>query len=240
MKKEKINELLNEYRKTFSVDEEKDLKKFNSSERLIYIPKSINKKLVISGITFILVIALFFAVFYPIIIRNTTGDLPSPSSTSSPSASPTNSPNNNEPRYFDTGDLKYRTIDSIDIFNTENNCNVRKISIIEYMGLLIQSMILKEDDTVIGVRQNMSVWNEHIKDIRLKAYINNYDDESLNFHTLPYEVSWDSIDIRYNIVFDIYIYIYDIQFKQDGIIYKIEVECYDEIDINVLLNEILG
>jgi hypothetical protein len=185
--KEKTDRILNEYRKILSVDEEKDLKKFNSSERLIYIPKSINKKLVISGITFIMVIALFFAVFYPIIMRNHSSTIPTetptanPTDTSSPTVSPSESPDDGVPHYFDSGELEYITIDSVDSFNAEYNCNVRTIAITEYLGSLTRKIIFRENNSVIGIRQSFSIHNEQIREITVCAFINNNYVDNLNF-----------------------------------------------------------
>jgi hypothetical protein len=163
-------------------------------------------------------------------MRNSSGDTPS----SSPSTSPTNSPN--EPHYFDTLELKYNAIDSIDNFNVENNCSVKELICPEYIEYKIFEIIVKEDNSIIGIKQEMAIWQNQIHNISVCAYINN---NFVDFITFTDKAAWNNIEIDYLITHES-IYSYYIQFVDEDILYNVNINCYEEMDISVLLNMIFS
>lgn len=230
MDKNRFKSLMQEYKEIPRSDVTEDLKKYYDKQKQnekVSMTKHYNKKLVWSSlvlsIMIITVLSITLSLYFTEDKDNDNG---------------INGPDKNEIHYYMSDSLEYETIDSIEIFNAENQCEIKYITT-DLIESAFKTIKIKEDGRILGLGIEMTVWSETIDNVKMYCYIGNDRIQNYAFSELVNEVAYNGQTVKYKIdMVNEIDYTHYIEFIEDGICYNIIASCYQEMEIPSLLDQI--
>jgi len=261
MDKKKVNDLMEEYSRIPRRDPSEDLKKFYARQNTDKKPTKKcypHKKLIWSGITFVVAIMVAFAVILPIYFSEIIKDAPNddngqiidgddqPSTDDPGDNDPPDDPDPiDEPHYFSDDAILYSTIDSIESFNAQYQCAVKAVTDV---GIQVFKVISDgESGSVLGLQimlvmwDDMTTWSETIDQARIFCYTGNDRIQDPYYYQLALEADYNGMVIHYRVDNENdWDYRYYMEFTQDDILYNIEIDAYEDIGLKALLDEIFA
>ncbi|MBE5762692.1 MAG: hypothetical protein E7338_00515 [Clostridiales bacterium] len=140
--------------------------------------------------------------------------------------------------YCSSEDVNNEIIDDIESYLAQNNYNIKSINSNVFFAGYVQ-LLYKEANKPIGIMAEVLVFDEDLEDADVISYIDNYIIDNPKFNDLDNVEIINGIEYKYHVFHESEI-VYAIEFKENGILYRIEATASQEMEISKIISKLFN